>query len=334
MAKTTLLVGSRYKRYKLGTVKLVDWLRETAAHVARRTGEVLHTAGTLSTTDLLRLAKSISSTRPKVTVPVAMLLCVRDVIEGRTQCANFYTQLENSGTQTDETFVRLNRSHQYFISVLERIQDQLQGLQVETSTRTPSQPAKSTTKIGKKAKFDVLELEEPSAWSESTPDTGKEQDASGNYDGFSASDPPEPASRCSLEEDADMEDSFAIFCAFQDLRVIRLHLQAVWKDYHNGRISYLVAIEITKAGFVIVTDICGSLLTSCPWMDCFDDISDYLGMESSEGGFEPAYFMNNLAKVAPTAGLRDIKGDMVKPSELFCAPAYTVMHDFKLYVSG
>lgn len=330
----TLRLGSNYKRYKLGTAKLVGWLRDTAVDIARRSGEVLRTAETLSTTELIRLAKLISNAKPKATVPITILLCAKDVIQGRTECAMFYRQLENAGTQTGETFLRMNKSHQHFISVLEEIQTLLTGLQVKCSGGKPSRPASSAPSVGKKATFDILELEEPSAWLNAAPEVPQTPSSKGEHDPITDSTPPDPTPTCSLEEDAEMEESFAIFCAFQDMRVVRLHLQAVWKEYYNGNISYLVAIEITKVGLSIIFDICDGLYSACPWLDSYDEVSAYLGLETSMSlsGHEQTFFMNHLSKIAPSSGLRDSQGNVVNPSELFCAPAYAVMHDFRLYV--
>lgn len=321
-------LGSNYKRYKLGTNKLVEWLCATANYVAHRSGEALDTVKPLSTAGLLRLAKAIGSSDPKVTVPIAILLCVKDVIDGRALCANFYKQLENAGTKTGEDFLRMNKSHRHFVSVLEEIQAHLLSLEVNSAGKPSVRPTKSN---GKKPTFDILELEEPSDVSYATPSVPQDRPDHGQCDPTAASTPPDSAPGGLLEEDYAMEVSFAIFCAFQDMRVIRLHLQAVWKGYYKGDISYLVAIEITKAGFLITRDINDGLWTTYPAIDTYDDISEFLGLESCIAGHETTFFMNNLAKVLPDKGLRGPQGDVVNPEELFCAPAYAVLHDFRLY---
>lgn len=126
------LIG-RYKLYKAGTRKLVDWLTTAAgkccdlrsvirslraeASVKRSTkkpNRASPPASQLCTSELLKLAGAIVNAQPPVEVPAAILEILRDVIAGRRECAGWYASqsLESGGDVEKE-----NLSHQYFILV-------------------------------------------------------------------------------------------------------------------------------------------------------------------------------------------------------------------------
>lgn len=125
----------RYKVYKAGTKKLVDWLVNTAGHccdlraiikslhgrlptendsATNKKSRTVAPTYELKTQELVRLAQAIVDSELLVVVPQNIIQVLQDVIAGRQECAEWYaTQaLEESGDLAEE-----NQSHRYFIMV-------------------------------------------------------------------------------------------------------------------------------------------------------------------------------------------------------------------------
>ena len=96
----------------------------------------------------------------------------------------------------------------------------------------------------------------------------------------------------------------------------------------DGKISFLVASHTTECAFKFLHDIdMNNLGMRYAWTyDGYQGISDYLGLESSLGTGKATYFMNRLSEATPSAK----QSNTVPPAELFCAPAWQVMQDFRL----
>jgi hypothetical protein len=151
---------STYRTYKAGTKRLTTWLVQAA--------ELCGVDITASTTDgyqiplkqCLQLAQTITeSTKPKITVPREIVTIIKTVIALRTDAGLIYARL------TDKSINDVsNASHQYFISILEKV------LKVLAPPSSPSfsngSQAPAETRLANI--FEALQLEELSPESDTT----------------------------------------------------------------------------------------------------------------------------------------------------------------------
>ncbi|PIA89257.1 hypothetical protein CB0940_07389 [Cercospora beticola] len=308
-------LADHYTRYKLGTAKIIRWLSQQAQRITERSGNVMNLPSPLTTKTLIRLAKIISLAKPKSKVPISILLVIEDVIRGRQRCADFYGQLEVN--TTDGKFTSTNESHRHFISVLEEVRTLLKALDIEqpknsghstgsNSKSTGSKPAESV----KKNIFETLELEEPSDRLQNLSVTSKK--------GGKKSE--QPPSTPELEEDGESKAAMSVWCMFEDIREIRNHLQSVWRDFYDGKISFLAAVELTQTAFIFMEHITWGLepIDNGPEIS-YDEISDFLGIETTMGRRGTVTLFMNKTNIRATSDA----------AELLCISAWTVLQDFR-----
>lgn len=105
---------SRYLRYKRGTDRIVAWLVETAPHVQKRGGRtlIIDASIRIPTHRLTEFAGIVCKADPRVGIPLEILVITQDVINGRAAAAAFFTQLEESKSNTPSArLTRQNASH-------------------------------------------------------------------------------------------------------------------------------------------------------------------------------------------------------------------------------
>lgn len=315
-------LGSCLKRYKLGTTKVVDWLVTTARKASRSSGTGIKLGKKLTTRDLVRLAEFITNVKPSVAVPTAILKATADVIKGRTFCAEFFQQLAQGREPSDKNILETNKSHLHFISVLEEVQSHLRKLSVADPGAAEKQ---NSDNGGKRNLFDILQLEEADDTVTTIPQASGSAPAPASAGKPGApDDDPLPT----FEEDDGDAAAFAIWCAFQDIREIRLHLQGVWRRYYDGKISFLIASQTTERAHFLLVDMAeNDLGMRYPWTQRgYEGVHRYLSLQTSAGTEESTYFMNRPSEATTSAK----QSDTVPPAELLCLSAWQVMQDFRL----
>lgn len=260
MTATKPLVG-RYKLYKAGTSKLVNWLSNTGSRCCDLK-KVLKSlsSGTstkkqskkstreveveVSTQELLKLAQIIVDSGA-ITVPPEIIDIAREVIAGRENAAEWYSAqaLSDDGSLEQE-----NNTHRYFIKVLQRVLHLLLHACVRQPTQTEpgnvnarkikETKSRQTTSIKDEKLtnlFTLLHLDEP--W------TSTDGDEPPTY--HQATTAPHVNYKLSSEDDA----SFATWCFLQDLDDLRVYVMSTWLEYSKGEISFLVASSVTDTAF-------------------------------------------------------------------------------------
>ena len=128
MASPGLL--GRYKLYKTGTNKLVQWLAHSASRCCDLTTIIKSTgsggkskpsqanadssAVRLRTQELIKLAQAIADSDPPVEISQTILDITKDVIAGREECAGWYA---SQTVQVGDKIEKENETHRYFIMV-------------------------------------------------------------------------------------------------------------------------------------------------------------------------------------------------------------------------
>jgi len=125
-------LSGRYKFYKAGTKKLINWLANSAGRCSdlksiikslgcglpfKRSKKNKHSSDAtveIRASELVKLAEVIANSGSPVEIPETIIQIAKDVIAGREECAGWYASqaLQDGGELEKE-----NESHRYFIMV-------------------------------------------------------------------------------------------------------------------------------------------------------------------------------------------------------------------------
>ncbi|CZT20929.1 uncharacterized protein RCC_06790 [Ramularia collo-cygni] len=254
------LIG-RYKLYKAGTSRLVEWLSITGGRCCdlkkvlkslnsgvstKKQSEKSIKDVEVGTQELLKLAEAIASS-DSVPVPQEIIDITREVIAGREKCAEWYSAqpLSDNGKLKKE-----NINHRYFIQVLQKVlRLLLQACDKQPPAAQATQPSRDATDAAKKKRkspqeissgklnnlFNLLQLDEPSPIMEGDPPPSYQE----------ATSPPQMNFKLVAEEDT----SFVVWCFLQDLADIRAYVLSTWLEYSKGEVSFLIASSVTDTAF-------------------------------------------------------------------------------------
>lgn len=324
----------RYRLYKTGTKRLIDWLANSASHccdiktiiksladgqdprAAKKAGKQVDLKLEIRTQELLRLAQAIVASQTPVDVPRDIIEIAEDVIAGREECAEWYAAqaLEGGGDLEQE-----NASHQYFITVLQRVLKLLNQTRAKRPTTEPNKVSsqkkkKQPTPISQpeqlRSLFDLLEVEEPS----DSP-LGNTRRA----DILAANKADKTLHFKLVEEEEDL--SFATWCFLQDLHDIRCFVRETWLEYSKGDISFLAASSITDTAFGLlrVTAEQFAQMQTTDWLS----LLEYFGLE---------FFCRGLAvwMCPQTPGFKPrIPNTSINITELLCPIAGLCLTSYK-----
>ncbi|KAK5708330.1 hypothetical protein LTR97_000870 [Elasticomyces elasticus] len=328
MAPGTL--HGRYKLYKAGTAKLVQWLAKSAERCcdlksvikslgsSKRSRQGRDTSAIdIRTQELIQLAEVIAKAQPQVAVPESIILITLDVIAGRKECAEWYSaQALEDGSDLDKE----NSSHRHFILVLEKV------LQVLKTTRSEIPPTlsdnKASTKAKKKARdvaaqgelsnlFACLEVEEPSTLAQ----TSQQKKPAGVADHS-------VATTFQLVEEQD-DRGFATWCHLQDLNDVRQFLKETWLEYSRGEISFLAASSTTDTAFGLLRCADEDFTEILPQCSTWQGLSEFLGITG--------FCRGQVLWIAPaTEGDTSNINSDVNIVELLCPVAHRCLHSYSL----
>ena len=121
---------------------------QRAVHIrSGQAAQILAISRNSRTQELVDLAKAIGKADPPVGIPASILEVIKDVITGRTVCAEWY----DSQPHRDD-LARQNEGHVYFISILKHVQDLLTSV-----AHSPTAPETAAKKQKAKKKRVVVE---------------------------------------------------------------------------------------------------------------------------------------------------------------------------------
>ncbi|KAK4949366.1 hypothetical protein LTR10_011984 [Elasticomyces elasticus] len=286
MAPTKL--HGRYKLYKAGTAKLVQWLAKSAESCCDlktviksldNSNKPKPSRGSclvnIRTQELVRLAETIAASRPPIAIPESILLITIDVIAGRKECAEWYgAQALEEGSKLDKE----NKSHQYFILVLQKVLSLLEEARTKIAPKSgASKPSQNSSKKGRitgiqhelSNLFACLEVEEPAAVSVSGATTQSKETGSTSASSAGKS--------FQLVEDQD-DSGFATWSYLQDLDDVRTYLRNTWLEYSRGELSFLAASSITDTAFGLLRCAHEDFEKMVPQCSTAKDLLEFLGL--------------------------------------------------------
>ena len=220
---------------------MVQWISATARGCsAASTSSQSNQGATPTSADLLDLAKAVRNTATPPEIPLDRLFLLRDVIESRQSCYQWYI------SQRDPELDTPNRMHKHFIDVLKEVYGILKEVHKRQIDETTGQGSTDSTidtgfSDGPGSlvnRFDHLDLEDVSE--------NDSEDTTATAISFSAVRADEGVS---TEDQAKADRRFALWCFLEDLHRIRQHIERVWARYQQGHLSFLIASYVTNVSF-------------------------------------------------------------------------------------
>ena len=198
---------------------------------------------TIKVKDFVALAECIAQcTQPAIKVPLALAKALNRAIKLRQQ--HNEQSRGQPGSELSVDVDNSNKSHSYFLGILESTREILQGLMPSEMhsnllshppSMASSQPESGTSSETQISNiFENLDIQEPSQEFLDAPDVERatSTDAVG-----------EPIYEA--EKLCDVEEQYtATHCLFQDIKNLRFFLRQLWTCYREGGLS-LVAVSIT-----------------------------------------------------------------------------------------
>ena len=263
MGLAPLLVDT-YRKYKKGTNNFVQWLTETARATgtvndmfkdsrqdvvpptggrlkgaarkeAKKAGLTHNTTATcqITTKSFLTLATAIAADK-RTCVPPAVFTTLHAVIQGRKDCAVWYSMISD---QTDDAAKESNAGHRHFIKLLEDVLEIIKP-KLPQIQRQPLKAAK-TAPLHTNNAYEHLESEE-SLETEDMPDV--------------IESPVRPVTqKVSYKlEPSDTDVSFAIYCFLKDTTHLRLAVRRTWREFAKGDIGLQAAALTMNAALAMI----------------------------------------------------------------------------------
>ncbi|KAF7920882.1 uncharacterized protein EAE98_008911 [Botrytis deweyae] len=208
----------------------------------------------ISTKEMLLQAEIIAKhKRPPVEMPKNIRNTLERAIRARTRCANWFRN-----TETDQHTDKSNRTHAYFISILEKALDTLEPCtrkEKDAGSSSDSQIRGSNTAHSTNI-YGMLEVEDVGA---ETPNVTVD-------DIITASKP--NAKRhlniCEMEIEDKIDLEFVVFCFFEDLQRIQEFLKETWKLVMKEELDAITASLVSNLAFSLARQIEDELTSSYP----------------------------------------------------------------------
>lgn len=323
----------RYRRYKAGTAKIVNYLVSTAqqcgniatilpslkaAKKASKSAKrdpssvtASETAVQVNTVDLVKLAEIVS--KSKLDVPLEIYV-VKDVIAGRRTCADWYKAISKDDDPDRST---QDQSHMHFIRVLENIHDLLEAaLKAQKAPKRRSKfdkaPSEEPALKDLANCFSSLQIEESPDWTTGPAEGQKTVNTELTY---------------RLADDGEQK-MFAVWCLLQDLHDIRKQVRERWLDWRLGKLSFDTACIITDTSLNIARDTERRFAKHYPDVQSMDDILNVLDLDI-DTSYGHAYVYDK-AIIAPARGPKlsrscDALTDMLCPQGFVILTAFRAM---------
>lgn len=201
---------------------------------------------TIATRELIELAELISKGTPSPDIPDDIIIILRDVIQGREECAKWY---EAQPLSEGSKISRENDSHRHFIKTLHSILDILRNTRDKQQQATKESHPEVEKKLKKSNKpkttyceqdklgnlFSLLHLEEPSPTTEN-----ENQLPRTSYQAATTTFAPKMEFKLEKEDD---DGAFATWCFLADLNDVRSFVKATWLEFLPPALSQTRPLE-------------------------------------------------------------------------------------------
>ncbi|KAK4499370.1 hypothetical protein PRZ48_009883 [Zasmidium cellare] len=340
-----------YRRYKIGTKHVEQWLTDLA-------NRELHLRGTsvckainafpentaapsepekLSTKQLIAVTDQIvesAVSRGKAPADLnSTIIVLEDVIHGRREYGIWH-QLR-AGDNKDDIYDRETASHEHFVDVLSEILTRLK--EIQSVCQQPFKKQRGGKKNGGKAKkeskqatptIDADDIEgvvRSCVYRDSETEEARLDSLADDMNDISVKEPttkPPASVKVELQRPED-EDEFALWCFLKECHTVRLYLRSIWQEYYAGELSLLVAAEVTESGFIMISRAAWRFTLDYPRLASFDQVADRLQIRAQMRGSEVESFAFED---------RSNANDSLNTGEaldMLCFPAFAALHALK-----
>lgn len=200
--------------------------------------------------ELVAQAKLISETKkPLVKVPRIIQNILARAIERRKKCSNWFERL--GGSNISKSLEESNIQHQYFINVLEEIQDLLHPHFEAAGARKPSPPRPAAGLFDdSKNRFEDLYTEDL-AYGDLDTEAPKDAEASEALPSIVELTTPPEAFELDQPDEA-IDTTFIVYCFLEDLHNKQEFLKTVWQDYAEKKLDLRTAALVTNVACQLV----------------------------------------------------------------------------------
>ncbi|KAI1144327.1 hypothetical protein F5Y05DRAFT_418364 [Hypoxylon sp. FL0543] len=193
----------------------------------------------VSMRELVAQVNTICSSKARINMPKSIKGCLKQAIDARQRCSDWYENTEHKKSVYDEG------GHRFFIKVLQDAFAKLDVLEERHDTFSKHALKKSTPKdkrtIRIENRFSHLNIEDVDDSYHPTP-TETALATSNTPQHI-----PDSVNVFELEEKRAFEDAFSVFCLFEDLNRVRSKLKGTWEDCNSGEINLITATVVTQA---------------------------------------------------------------------------------------
>lgn len=237
------------RRYKTGTKHVVQWLANAA--LQQGDGNILsilnaleNSSAKLSTQNLVELSKVLAQgAAADRLAPEGIgdtILVLGDVIAGRRECANWYSQKPTAGPDSTHE----DRSHKHFVGVLQHV---LQCL--KDTVRNSRRPDRTDREAGDDASprqklvnvYQALFVEEPQVEIPSATWKKKKRRKSSRI-----------PMKVELESDGDTDKDFELWCFLRECYNIRQFVRDTWLMQQRGELSVDAASQVSVMSVIVL----------------------------------------------------------------------------------
>jgi len=218
----------------------------------------------VSSKDILSLANTIAkSENPLITVPSDIIRAALRAISARKRSNAYFESKTDGDAATEEK----NRSHTYFISLMEQVVMVLQPRFATTAGNGSGELGQGPSPSSLEAlenRFAALELED---LVESDDETTTNQPAPSSETRFVYGVDPGK-----VIEDLEQEKLFAVYCLFDDLDRLRTFVSNLWQEYKKQKIDLITASVVTNTAFQLAIRTQDEILAAYPEYRDYQDV--------------------------------------------------------------
>ncbi|KAJ3089487.1 hypothetical protein HK102_006278 [Quaeritorhiza haematococci] len=260
------------------------------------------------------LARFIVDKSPTLKVPRSVLNIAQSAISIRKRCAQWFAGKANAS----EKIKKSNETHGHFISVLEQVVEILKPRCAELGVKKGKEKDEKVTRdssvdeINLVNSFGLLTVEEPELV-EAVPSAAKGKAKPSTTALVQVRD---PSTVYSAGKD-DMEDLFALFCFFEDLKEMRTFLSELWKDYRDGKVDLVTVSVTTNTALDLIPRAQDDLLSFHPDLDDYDKVVKVMYVSAClSRGEDPS----NIQKPECVVNM-----NMLDVADFLYIPAYSIL---------
>jgi len=112
---------------------------------------------------------------------------------------------------------------------------------------------------------------------------------------------------------AEEDEALHVWSLLQDLADIRAGVRLLWSDYHQGKVSILLALRVTEVAGLLISDLDSAFTKAHPRLNGIEAIARFIGLNIAHAGH------------AVSARTQQGEGSDDGTADLFCVSAWNTL---------